>query len=89
MPTPYTCPQAAADKRLLVKEKHSTAPLLINVRQELTFARAEPTEVLPQGARPASLAGQLRLLELQRDSLTREIDGLRAQIAAVVAGQRQ
>ncbi len=88
MPTPYHYPQAVVNNQLLIKEKNPAAPLLANARQKLIFARAEPTEVLPQGAPPASLAGQLRLLELQRDSLNREIDGLRAQIAAVVAGRR-
>lgn len=89
MPTPYNYPRAVATNRLPANEKHSLAPLLTEARREILFARAEPAEALPRGLAPASLAGQLRLLELQLNSLNREIDGLRAQLAAVAAGPQQ
>ncbi|HET9504179.1 MAG TPA: hypothetical protein VFO93_11605 [Hymenobacter sp.] len=89
MTTPYNYPRAVAATRLPANEKHTPAPLLTDARREILFARAEPTEALPRGLAPASLAGQLRLLELQLASLTREIDGLRTQLAAVAAGPQQ
>lgn len=52
---------------------------LTTARRTALYAVAPPTEPLPRGLPPASLAGQLRVLELQRDNLNRAIAQLRAQ----------
>ncbi|GAB3638742.1 hypothetical protein GCM10027422_43320 [Hymenobacter arcticus] len=52
---------------------------LTAARRQALYAAAPPTEPLPRCPPSASLAGQLRVLELQRDNLNRAIARLRAQ----------
>lgn len=52
---------------------------LTAARRSALYAAAPLTEPLPRGLPPASLTGQLRVLELQRDNLNRAIAHLRTQ----------
>lgn len=54
--------------------------LLTVERRRALYEKAEPSEQLPRRLPPASVAGKLRVLELERDNLNREICLLKVQL---------
>ena len=75
-PPPTTPPSVTAGE-----QSPEANPGWTDNRYARLYATAGPTEVLPQ-RRPASLAGRLRVLELQRDNLNRAIAELRDQLSS-------
>jgi hypothetical protein len=73
-------PQLVSDRPTSSKKSSSNGGrYLTTARRSALYAAGPPTEQLARCLPPASLAGQLRVLELQRDNLNRAIAQLHVQ----------